>query len=855
MESESEIDREVEDLLGDGSSSAVGSRPRPKRQRRNATPPEEPRMPPPVEEEPREEETPAPRRAKEESVKEGPEISTEQLDASMLTSASDAPMPKVVENVKTIGDLIARFGIGQRPDFKLQLFRLWPKLFTGNRKADGFYDEYTMPIDEMFIANEYGGGVYRVSVIGPHPQSPTGNKHFDSVKVDLGGLPREDRLPRSERHSNGEETPAAAVAPPPPFVMQAAKDDPKIVSAVLDTAKELATSERQERQRVEDRAERNVEEVRKSLQPVLDAERRRADDVVRLERQAAEERVKAADERSRVERERAEEKIREAEQKAREERARAEDIERRAREMEASRPSVASELKELMPYINKGDDGKGQQMALAQIERSSEMAKQMLHEVSQQHATAVAAIRAAYDKQLADTRSNYDAAVASMREAHQRELTAEREASRSREQRAEDMVRAEREERNRDRERHREQTDERDRTWKDRFEQLELNLKAQWESRLAVVETGKAERIAWLEREVDRRDVEIRELKEQARESRDPLSLMTRASELKSAAMASFGLLDKDMAPAAVAVPGGGGGGGLAGMDFESLAETALEEGPRWLEALGKMMRGEGQQSQVPQHRPGDVVQTQHGPMVVVQTPAGLQLTPYQGTITPAPTQTPLLPADAPQRRASRPQGGAAFAQPQPQAAPSRRRRVREEDEPEDVQPNLADEIEVDGKVLPKLDAPSQWKKKRRAAAAPATAAPAPTPVAPSMAAPAPLVMAPAPPAHPPQSARQMGKIERQIVEKLAVAVNESIENGDEPQDFVKKMLSANYPDAVVKGIAKRSDQDMISAIATVAPDSPSTTAGGVRFIHDAMNILRKVVAATAQASAGGGAS
>ena len=68
----------------------------------------------------------------------------EEMDAAQ----NRRDLPAVEENVKTLGDLMARYRIGEDPDFRVLIYRLWPKTFPGGILAEGYYATYDQPITE-----------------------------------------------------------------------------------------------------------------------------------------------------------------------------------------------------------------------------------------------------------------------------------------------------------------------------------------------------------------------------------------------------------------------------------------------------------------------------------------------------------------------------------------------------------------------------------------------------------------------------------------------------------------------------------------------------------------------------------
>ena len=743
----------------------------------------------------------------------GKRLTIEEFEAS-LTAVPN--LPKATDNVRTLGDLMSEYEIGQKPEFKLHVYRLYPKLFPGNRKADGYYVELESPIDEKWLAEEYGGGVYRVSVMGPHPKG-NGTKQYATVQVNIGGAPREDRLPRSQILGEGMIAPVVA---PPPFMPP--PENPRLAEKALQMFGDVAERERDERRRVEDKSAAQVASAQTMLNPIIDAEKRHAENIVRLEREKAAEQLKAAEERREAESRRFVEKLTEMEERHAEDRAATLESLRKVQDMNDARPSFGSELEKILPLIQKKDDGGGARLA----ESTGEMANKLLDNANKQSAAQIDAMRSSYEAQMASMRTAQDQAMQSLRDAGQREMTAEREAWRHREQRFEDMLKAEREERRRDQDRLREQQEDRDRTWKDRLESQEINLKTQWESRLALADANHRERVEWMQREMDRRDKENNELRAAQNEKGDVFAQVHRAKELQDAVKATWGGGGMgDSAPSAPATAPSI----FAGMDVGDVVETIAEKGPEWIAAI----RGGGPKPP-PQYHPGQVVPTAQGPMVVIPTPEGLRLTPqaaYQQAQA-ARANTPLLPQGGGKKPGAAPQTRP--PQRAPQAAQRAQRPKRDDDNFEPV-PNLAD-------GLPAMQAPWERKNTAQQVVAGTTGAPQqeqpPMPVQ-SFAMPHPAAAAVAAPVE----EIAMSGMEKKIAAKLAELVSESLSSGDEASEFVSRLLAAGHPDMVVHGLAAKSDREIILAIAQVAPGTAGTTPGGQQFIAECMATLRATLA------------
>jgi hypothetical protein len=770
--------------------------------------------------------TPAPVPQKSAATAESKKaITMEQLEA-LATVVPDLPKP--VENVKTIGDLVSKYGIGSKPEFRLQVFRSWPKIFPGGRKADGFYDEYDQPIDEGFIARDYGGGTYLVRVVGPQPGTPNGYKHYDSVRVEIAGDPIYSRVPRSQQSREDAAVSAAAPTPQPIMQMpQQQQENPKLAEAALKVVTDAMDKERLEKQRIESKAERSVEQAKEMLDPILNAERRRADDVVRLERERATVERDALVRQMGSDRERDAERMAQLREQLDSERREREELRRRMEQMENGRPSIGQEIRDLMPLLKPEPVRGGGDLEIAQ---------RVLDSQSDKHRAEIESLRATQTHLMESMRQMHERDIAAMREAQSREMQAEREAWRHREQRYEDMLRTEREERRRDQESGRERMEERDRQWKDRLEQQELNLKQQWEARLSLVESNYSERIRWMQAEIDKKVAENSDLRSKAAESMDPIAQLAKFRQIKDVARDTLGLSEPSPLPPPAPSGGGIGLGSMpSGLDYNEIAQTAMEKAPEILGALSSLFSGKQAQQppQVPT-QPGQVVQTSMGPMVSVIAPDGsLKLAPYGAVQAAAAAEqaaaaAPALPAPAPQappRARMRP----------PVSEPAPRRRPTGSNDVSPV-PNLAE-------GLPKQTPPWEGAGRRQ----PSAPQPAPAPAA--------QVARQVPPGaesegesasvdarQEAREVKRMNAIEKQIAQIVAKLVHESVVGGDEPDEFVQKIMGAGYPEIVVKGIAEKSDQEILHGIATVEPRSAGTTPAGQRFVRESMALLRQAV-------------
>jgi hypothetical protein len=259
----------------------------------------------------------------------GKQSTMEDLD---LRDMLPAQQMKPAENVKSLGDVIAKYNIGNSTEFKLQVWRTYPKIFPGGVKADGFYDTWDQPLTEELIQSEYGGGNFRIVVMGPHPTKPNTLKHYDSISLNLGGNPKYDRQPKAIQQSQASSSSDTA-ALPSPMMMMGGQENAKLSETAMKLAVDMASKEREERIRVEDKADAKAATALTAVQPAIEAERRRADDLIKAER-----------ERNELERRMTQERLDES-------RAEQRKLLERIEQMEANRPSMASEMKEIMSFM------------------------------------------------------------------------------------------------------------------------------------------------------------------------------------------------------------------------------------------------------------------------------------------------------------------------------------------------------------------------------------------------------------------------------------------------------------------------------------------------------------------------
>lgn len=723
---------------------------------------------------------------------------------------------KPAENVKSLGDMCAKYGIGSDPEFKLQVWRTWPKIFPGGAKADGFYDTWDQPLTEELIQSEYGGGNFRIVVMGPHPSKPNTLKHFDSISLNLGGNPKYERQPKAIQNQT-QAAPDAAL--PPPMMMGG--ENAKLSETAMKLAVDMASKEREERVRVEERAEKKAEAAAGALQPAVEAERRRADDLIRAER-----------DRSEMERRLMQERFEEA-------RSEAKKLLERIEQMEANRPSVATELAQILPFTQQkqGDGESG----------GGKVAERMMESVLEKHRVEMEAMRASHQQMIDNLTKQHEATlqtmrtshlheITTMREGHARDLQAERESALRRQERADDQLRMEREERRRDQEQQRERLEAVERSWKERIEAQLQSTNQSWESRHQSVISTYENRALWLQQEIDRLKSETSEMRGRMTDNSDPIAIVTKAKEIREA----IGGPDSG---------GGGGSGGGIGMgggeDWKNLAVEGLtERAPQLLQALGNLLSGQQQQ---PQYQVGQVVPTPQGEMVVVQTPGGgLGFTP----------KAALDAAMAQQQGRMLPQQGSGGGRPQ-------RRHVMPDAEevangmaarkkkrgPISAVPNFADPSPYGADPLPVRGRRPPWEGGGQdddepivtpnPQAVPQLSSQQQRPQQGAQQQPARRTSKPEQAAQPQQRiARQMTAQERQGINVLAKLIHDAVMNADDPEDFADKMLKEWAPETLKRVTAAYGPEDIARGIAELHPTSAGATPAGRQFVLDAFKLI-----------------
>lgn len=695
-------------------------------------------------------------------------------------------LPTPEKGVQTLETLIAKFQIGEDPDYKLQLHRVLPKYFAGGIQAHGYLDEFTSPITQDFIASEYGGGEYSVRVFGPDPTRPGNSQRpYGSVKVVIGGPPNPSRLSRSAQakiDAAGTSTPA----PTQSFMMPPA-ENPELAKQAMKMADDQVKREREDRQAIEKKIDAEREAARRALDPVIEAERRRAEDLLRSERERSDQSMKFMEE------------------KLRESQASMTRLEERIREMSsAPQTSMADELSKIMPLL-KGDEDKIANTHATITQSILERHRQELETMGKQQQSLIESMRTSHASE-----------IAAMRDAHRREVEAERESARHRESRHEEVLKAEREERRRDAAIAQKMAEDRDQSWRDRLEQQQMNLQSMWESRVETQKSTYEAQLQWLRSENEQLQTRLRNLEAQLVDKGDVLSQLSKMRDLKQVAKDALGLDDVSHASA------GGAGIGLSGSGAESggkgmadVVGDAIQNLPDILAALSQLsggggaqaaqMQAQAAQAQMAQaqaaqaqmqYQPGQIIQTPQGPMVVVQDPRTGQL-----------AMTPKAQFDAVNR---------SHVSRRPSTAlPSQRRGM--------FAPPKTSDIPVPDLSVG-LNQPPQGEQPATPQAADSDKATVATRGRTSK----------------PQKGPNMDKMKQMIADQVARLVHASVTGGDEPEEFVQKIISAGHPPLIIKAITDMPDDEILLAIQHVQPQSAGATPAGQRFIRDAMKLLRE---------------
>jgi len=699
----------------------------------------------------------------------------------MEASQSRRDLPAAEENVKTLGDLMAKYHVGEDPDFKALLYRTWPKVFAGGVLAEGYYATYDQPITEQTIAEEYGGGHYRVAIHGPRPHSTHGTKHYASTILKIAGEPRTDRVPnRGVGAVPGTGAPPHQPYQPPPSDAMVDKAFTTLQSIYSDERTERLTSRaeaeqrQQEARREAEHRQSEAERVsRESMNNVGAIYEKFTRDVIESERASHERERRLTEERVRER----EDRLKETEQRHAEERRRHEDERRTAPDPLDSVGRIAE--------LFKGDGGASQQ--------------RILDSVLTKHREEIALFREESARATERIREANSHEAAAIRDASRREVEAERMASSTRERELLRQIESAREERARDADRYREDLLNRDQAAKDRLEQQRETISMQQESRYKTLEQQGELRITYLRDELERKTHELEELRSTAREDKDPRTTMLRMKEFQNTAKEVFGFEDPrqhGVGSESTPVPAT-----TTSIDYGKVFEGLMEKGPEYLDAIGKLLRGPPQAAQVgqPPPQPGQILQLPHGTFQVVQTPGGLGMIPYNP---PQPTPT----------RLANPQRQRALPAPQPQRPP---------------QPRPQSMPGVD-EVPPEQP---QSKPQRHRQPAPRTQKPAPQPIPAAVAAPPALK----PPRPPPTD------MEKQAAQVIGNLLNTAIMQGDEPEDLLASIVD-KFPAEMLQAVAQYDVGDIMGLIREFQPNSAVFTPGGVIFTQTVFQQLRATV-------------
>lgn len=704
--------------------------------------------------------------------------SVEELEAAQ----SRRDLPAREENVKSLGDLLAKYHVGEDPDFKALLYRVYPKVFPGGILAEGYYETYEQPFTEEVVAGAYGGGKYRVVIHGPRANSTHGTQHYASVQFTVAGEPRVDRVPR--RGVVAETAPGAA-----PLQYQPPPSD-RMVDRAFSSIQSNYEKERDERLQIRQEAERRQAEARREAEArQLEAVRaaRESMDIIgavhERHSQAIIESERAAHER---ERKLIEDRAQERESHLMEERQRYADEQRRREDERLHAPDPYDSIVKTAALF-KGDGGESQQ--------------KILDSVLQKHRDEIAMFREESGRATARIQEANAHEAAALREAARREVEAERMAAASREKDLLRQIEQAREERQRDADRFREDIATRDQASRDRLDQQREMLNMQAESRYKTLETQNELRMTYLRDDNERKTNELNELRNSSREDKDPITAITRMKTLNDTYREAFGIeAPSNHAPEVAPTP--------TSFDWGKLGEAAMEKGPEYLEALGKLLRGPQAPpaAQTPPLQVGQILTLPNGVFQVVRTPVtqatpqGLGMIPYNP---PAPTPTrlanpqrtralPSAPDAQPQPRRSQPQ-----PQPRPQAIPE----------------------------TTQADSPKTSKRPPR------TAKPAPRPE------PA-LEAAPAPPPVPKAPRPPPTDIEKQAAGVIGGMLEAAIVQGDEPEDLLVKIVG-QFPEEMIKAVAQYEVSDILALIHEIQPNSAVFTPGGIDFTQTVFQQLR----------------
>jgi hypothetical protein len=494
-----------------------------------------------------------------------------------------------------------------------------------------------------------------------------------------------------------------------------------------------------------------------------------------------------------------------------------------------------------MQFLPKGDEGAGSQRMLEQV---LDKQRAEMESVQKQHQLQLESMQKQSHVLVDSLRESHRLEQQSLRESHQRQMDAERESFRMREERAETVLAAEREERRRDREMFQRSEEQRDRQWKERLENQELNLKAQWESRLTTSETTLKTRIEWLQAEIDKKESEISDQRTRLNDNADPVMQFEKMSAFRDAAKNALGITD----PPPAATPTSGGGIGMGGGDEWKtvLAEGAAERLPQIVQvgtALFERIMGGGAQpqqpqQQAPQYQLGQQFNhPQYGHVVVVQDPArqgqlGLQ---------PFAQWQAQQQSGPPQMGSGRRTSGRGLLSDMDGMMEGRRQAPKKRGIIPNMSEGLPRQHEPGEPVHPPMPPMEQQRRTSRSQPQPQQQ-PQPHLAQPQITpAPQQHTVLPMPTQTAPEtpSSNGMSALEKRVAIAIAQQINDAVMRGDEPEEFVEMALKS-APKPILEGVCKRSTDEVIEMIRTLAPQSAGATPAGAKFTKTAIRLLRQ---------------
>jgi hypothetical protein len=744
---------------------------------------------------------------------------------------AERELPKPVENIKTLGELYAKYEIGARPDFKAILTRSSPK-FWQTVKIDGRYGIFDAPITEDFIQNTYGGGTYRVSIEGPHPTKGIGfTKHYESVQVNLPGDPILTHLsPRTEQQQAGVPAPAAVPH----------NESPKVVEVALGAMGKMLENERQDRREAERHADAGVAGMQPFMGQIAAAHDARAN----AAEKSAQERVtaeKAAYERL-LENEREERK---------EDRRRFEvslDEMKKDLHMQQQQPqvSIGTELAAVLSAMPK-------QEPVVRDDSAARFADSAMKDIQARHGEELTRLHSQHNATLDSMRASHAQEKQVIHDGQQRELQAERDAGRRREERIEDSLKMEREERRRDQESHRkeiealdgrwkerldnadraakERLDAAERAWKERIDQQKQMLDTTFDSRYQSAQTNWENRIQFLQAELDRAKQDVADLRARGYEQSDPIALIQKHKQLQEA----------------MGVPESGGGGsggapggiGLSG-DSGDMWKTQLIDGlvERVPQILGTVENIFTKANAPPQHQQqpvhGQVVVENGVQYVILSTPQGWQKVPKANLDAHNAALAARHEAEQSRRGLTAGNGGGGGG----------RRYVPRQRKPSQIPiPDLSHGLEKPPQ--PGGDEDARVEELTRIASERSTGVKIPPPEKARRSQPSPQQQQ--------QQAQQQAQVEpsdggamrmsaqeKGALLMIAKLIHNAVSSGEEPEEFIAS-LSQHFPGAAIKALVTNYTADQIEkGIQALEPRSAGATPAGQAFVHRAFGLLRE---------------